>query len=195
MRSDSVTYLLDGGNNNHLINNDVVINPNPDAVAEFRVLESNYSAEYGRNGGGVVSVVTKSGTNTLHGTAFDYLRNEDLDANTFFNNEQGIARQVLKRNQYGGTIGGPIVLPHVVDGRNKLFFFFSYEGQKQNANAASGKVTTFTPLEAQGNFSQSSNGGPDPAVAAFLEGNPYFQSSPSLAAKGIIARRASVRWR
>ncbi|HUA58050.1 MAG TPA: TonB-dependent receptor, partial [Verrucomicrobiae bacterium] len=186
MRSDSVTYLLDGGNNNHLINNDVVINPNPDAVAEFRVLESNYSAEYGRNGGGVVSVVTKSGTNDVHGTAFDYLRNEDLDANTFFNNEQGIARQVLKRNQYGGTIGGPIILPHVVNGRNKLFFFFSYEGQKQNSNAASGKVTTFTPLEQQGNFSQSSNGGPDPAVAAFLEANPYFQSDPVLAAQGII---------
>jgi hypothetical protein len=186
MRSDSVTYLLDGGNNNHLINNDVVINPNPDAVAEFRVLESNYSAEYGRNGGGVVSVVTKSGSNTLHGTAFDYLRNEDLDANTFFNNEQGIERQILKRNQFGGTIGGPIFVPHVVDGRNKLFFFFSYEGQKQNANAASGKVTTFTPLEAQGNFSQSSNGAPDPAVAAFLESNPYFQSNPTLAAKGII---------
>ena len=102
-----MTYLLDGGNNNHLINNDVVINPNPDAVAEFRVLESNYAAEYGRNGGGIVSMVTKSGTNALHGTAFDYLRNEDLDANTFFNNEQGIARQILKRNQYGGTVGGP----------------------------------------------------------------------------------------
>ncbi len=186
MRSDSVTYLLDGGNNNHLINNDVVINPNPDAVAEFRVLESNYSAEYGRNGGGVVSVVTKSGTNSLHGTAFDYLRNEDLDANTFFNNEQGIARQILKRNQYGGTIGGPVYVPHVVDGRNKLFFFFSYEGQKQNANAASGKVTTFTPLEEQGNFSQSSNGAPDPSVVAFLEGNPYFQGNPALAAQGII---------
>jgi hypothetical protein len=186
MRSDSVTYLLDGGNNNHLINNDVVINPNPDAVAEFRVLESNYSAEYGRNGGGVVSVVTKSGTNTVHGTAFDYLRNEDLDANTFFNNEQGIARQVLKRNQYGGTIGGPVVIPHIVNGRNKLFFFFSYEGQKQNANSASGKVTTFTPLEEQGNFSQSSNGAPDPSVAAFLESNPYFQGNPTLAAKGII---------
>ena len=114
-RSDSVTYLLDGGMNNHLINNDVVINPNPDAVGEFRVLQSNYSAEYGRNGGGVVSVVTKSGTNSVHGTAFDYLRNEDLDANTFFNNEQGIARQVLKRNQYGGTMGGPIM--HAARGR------------------------------------------------------------------------------
>ena len=187
MRSDSVTYLLDGGNNNHLINNDVVINPNPDAVAEFRVLESNYSAEYGRNGGGVVSVVTKSGTNSVHATAFDYIRNEDFDANTFFNNQQGIARQILKRNQYGATLGGPIVLPHIIDGRNKLFFFFSYEGQKQSSNAASGKVTTYTPLEAQGNFSQSVNGGPDPAVVSFLQANPYFQPNPTLATQGIIA--------
>jgi outer membrane receptor protein involved in Fe transport len=187
MRSDSVTYLLDGGNNNHLINNDVVINPNPDAVAEFRVLESNYSAEYGRNAGGVVSVVTKSGTNTLHGTGFDFIRNEDFDANTFFNNQQGVDRQILKRNQFGATVGGPVVLPHVVDGRNKLFFFFSYEGQKQNANAQSGKVTTYTPLEAQGNFSQSVNGGPDPMVVSFLQNNPYYQPNPTLASQGIIA--------
>ncbi len=185
-RSDSVTYLLDGGLNNHLINNDIVINPNPDAVGEFRVLQSNYAAEYGRSGGGIVSIVIKSGTNAVHGTAFDYLRNEDLDANTFFNNEQGIARQILKRNQYGGTVGGPVYLPHVVDGRNKLFFFFSYEGQKQNANTASGKITTFTPLEEQGNFSQSASGGPDPLVASFLQSNPWFQPNPTLAGQAII---------
>ncbi len=107
-RSDSVTFLLDGGNNNNLLSNGYVANPNPDAIAEFRVLESNYSAEYGRNGGGVVSVVTKSGTNSLHGTAYDYLRNTDLDANDFFKNEAGLPRNVLKRNQYGGTIGGPL---------------------------------------------------------------------------------------
>ena len=183
-RSDSVTYLLDGGLNNHLIDNGIVINPNPDAVGEFRVLQSNYAAEYGRSGGGIVSVVIKSGTNSLHGTAFDYLRNEDLDANTFFNNEQGIARQILKRNQYGGTVGGPIFVPHVIDGRNKLFFFFSYEGQRQNANSQSGKITTFTPLEEQGNFSQSVNGGPDPMVASFLLAT--FQSNPTLASQAII---------
>jgi hypothetical protein len=185
-RSDSVTYLLDGGLNNHLIDNGIVINPNPDAVGEFRVLQSNYGAEYGRTGGGVVSVVVKSGTNSLHGTAFEYLRNEDLDANTFFNNEQGVARQVLKRNQYGGTVGGPIFVPHVMDGRNKLFFFFSYEGQRQSANSQAGKITTYTPLEAQGNFSHSVNGGPDPEVAAFLLANPYFQGSPTLASEAII---------
>ena len=156
-----------------------MINPNPDAVAEFRVLQSNYAAEYGRSGGGIVSMVIKSGTNSVHGTAFDYLRNEDLDANTFFNNEQGIARQILKRNQYGGTVGGPVYVPHVVDGRNKLFFFFSYEGQRQNANAQAGKITTFTPLEAQGNFSQSverrsgPGGGRFPGSQSVVSGQPY----------------------
>ena len=185
-RSDSVTYLLDGGLNNHLIDNGIVIDPNPDAVGEFRVLQSNYAAEYGRSGGGVVSMVIRSGTNAVHGTAFDYLRNEDLDANTFFNNEQGIDRQILKRNQYGGTVGGPIYLPHVIDGRNKLFFFFAYEGQRQNANAASGKITTFTPLEAQGNFSKSVDGGPDPTVSSFLLSNPWFQGNPTLASQAII---------
>ena len=84
-RTDSVTYLLDGGLNNELLDNGVVFNPNPDTIEEFRILESNYSAEYGRNAGGIISVVTKSGTNQLHGSAFDFLRNDALNANTFFN--------------------------------------------------------------------------------------------------------------
>ncbi len=186
-RTDSVTYLLDGGNNNNLLSNGIVVNPNPDAVAEFRVLESNYGAEYGRNAGGIVSVVTKSGSNTLHGTAYDYLRNEDLDANLFFNNEQGLDRPVLKRNQFGGTIGGPILIPKVYNGKDKLFFFFSYEGQRQSQLTQEGKVNTFTPAEATGDFSHAgSDGGPDPNVVAFLQGHPYYQSNPSLAAQGII---------
>ncbi len=177
MRTDSVTYLLDGGLNNDLLSNGVVANPNPDAVAEFRVLENNYSAEYGRSAGGIVSVVTKSGSNQFHGTAFDYLRNNYFDANSFFNNQQNIAVPVLKRNQFGGTIGGPII-------KNKLFFFFSYEGQRQTSQDVSpGKVNTFTPAEANGDFSQSSGA---PLVAAFLQANPYYQSNPTLAGQGII---------
>ena len=108
-RTDSVTYLLDGGLNNDLLSNSVVVNPNPDAVAEFRVIESTYSAEYGRNAGGIVSIVTKSGTNSLHGTAYDYARNDFFDANDFFFNQQNIPRAVLKRQQYGLTVGGPIM--------------------------------------------------------------------------------------
>ncbi len=186
MRTDSVTYLLDGGMNNDLLDNGVVADPNPDAVAEFRLLENNYSAEYGRNAGGVISVVTKSGTNQLHGTAYDYLRNNYFDANSFFNNEQGLPVPSLKRNQFGGTLGGPIIVPKLFNGRDKLFFFFSYEGQRQNAlDTSQGKVNTFTPAEAQGNFSQAFPPGQNP-VATFLLAHPYFQPNPALAAQGIM---------
>jgi hypothetical protein len=176
-RTDSITFLLDGGNNTDLLSNNVVANPNPDAVAEFRVLESNYNAEYGRNAGGIVSVVTKSGSNQFHGTAFDYIRNNDFNANSFFNNEQGLPVPILKRNQFGGTVGGPIR-------KNKLFFFFSYEGQRQIAlDNSNGKVNTYTPAEANGDFSQS---GGQSLVAAFLQKNPQYQANPTLAAQGII---------
>ncbi len=185
-RTDSVTYLLDGGLNNDLLHNDVVVNPNPDAVAEFRVLESTYSAEYGRNAGGIVSIVSKSGTNQLHGTVYDYVRNTDFDANDFFSNQQSQPRAILQRNQYGGTFGGPIVIPHIVNGRNKLFFFFSYQGQRQTQVQLEGKVQTYTPAEAQGDFSQAVNGGPDPNVVSFLQANPYYQPNPTLANQGII---------
>jgi len=185
-RTDSVTYLLDGALNNDLLSNGVVINPNPDAIAEFRVIESTYGAEYGRNAGGIVSIVSKSGTNEIHGTAYDYVRNTDFDANDFFLNQQDQPRAVLKRNQYGGTLGGPIRIPHVIDGRNKVFFFFSYQGQQQTQLQLEGKVQTYTPAEAQGNFSQANNGSPDPNVVAFLQSNPYYQANPSLAAQGII---------
>jgi outer membrane receptor protein involved in Fe transport len=182
-RTDSVTYLLDGGNNNSLLNNEVVANPNPDAVAEFKVLENNYSAEYGRNAGGIVSIVTKSGTNTLHGTLYDYVRNSDFDSNLFFNNEQGLPVPVLKRNQFGGTIGGPIVIPKVVNGRNKVFFFFSYEGQRQTSDDVLSETTVYTPAEAAGNFSGTAA---QQTVAAFLANNPYYQSNTALASQGII---------
>jgi len=185
-RTDSVTYLLDGGLNNDLLSNSVIVNPNPDAVAEFRVLESTYGAEYGRNAGGIVSIVTKSGTNSLHGTAYDYARNDFFDANDFFFNQQNLPRAVLKRQQYGFTVGGPVMIPHILDGRNKVFFFFAYQGQKQSQIVSAGETQTYTPLEASGNFSQAANGSPDPSVVAFLEANPEYQANPLLASQGII---------
>lgn len=176
-RTDSVTYLLDGGLNNDLLSNGVVADPNPDAIAEFRVLQSNYSAEYGRNAGGIVSVVTKSGTNSFHGTAYDYVRNNFFDANNFFNNEQGLPVPVLKRNQFGGTVGGPII-------KDKLFFFFAYEGQRQTAlDTSPGKVSTYTPAEANGDFS---NTGYASTLAPFLLAHPQYQPNPVLASQGII---------
>jgi hypothetical protein len=185
-RSDSVTFLLDGGMNNNLLDNGVVYDPNPDSIAEFKVLQNNYTAEYGRNGGGVISMVTKSGTNDIHGSAYDYLRNDAFDANPFFNNEQGLPVPILKRNQFGATFGGPITIPKIIHGRDKLFFFVSYQGQRQTATEINPAVTVYTPAELQGNFSQAVNGGPDPLVVSFLQQNPYFQSNPNLAAQGII---------
>ena len=180
-RTDSVTYLLDGGMNNNLIDNSVVFNPNPDTIEEFRILESNYSAEYGRNAGGIISVVTKSGTNQWHGSVFDFLRNDALNANTFFNNLNGLPRDVLKRNQYGATLGGPITIPHLVHGRDRFFFFVGYQGQRLSQRQSSGIVTVFTPAEVNnGDFSG------DPGVAAFLQSHPFFQSDPTKAAAAII---------
>jgi len=180
-RTDSVTFLVDGGMNNNLLNNGAVLNPNPDAIEEFKILTSNYTAEFGRSAGGIVSVVTRSGTNSFHGSAYEFLRNRDLNANSFFNNEQGLPKDTLKRNQYGGTIGGPIW-------RNKLFFFVSYQGQRQSQLQTAAKTQVFTPAELNGDFSKSNAAGtgPDANVVAFLKDNPFFQSNPTLASQGII---------
>ena len=182
-RSDSVTYLLDGSVNNNLMNNAVVYNPNPDTIEEFRILESNYSAEYGRNGGGVISVVTKSGTNEFHGSGFEFLRNDAFNANTFFNKIDGLPRDVLKRNQYGGTIGGPIK-------KDKFFFFVGYQGQRLSSKVPTGSNAVYTPAQLTGDFSGGGTPGncpnADANVAAFLQANSYFQADPAKAACGII---------
>jgi len=182
-RTDSVTFLLDGALNNNLLSNGVVYNPNPDTIAEFRILESNYSAEYGRNGGGVISEVIKSGTNEWHGSAFEFLRNDAFNANAYFNKINGLPRDVLKRNQYGGTFGGPIM-------KDKFFFFVGYQGQRLSAQTSSGQGTVFTPAQLNGDFSGGGQPGncpnADAGVATFLANNPYFQSNAGLAACAII---------
>jgi len=99
-----------------------------DALQEFRVQSSTYSAEYGRAPGGQFSLVTRSGTNDLHGTIFDYFRNDFFDANDWFNNLLGKPISALRQNDFGGTLGGPIRIPRLYNGRDKTFFFFSYEG-------------------------------------------------------------------
>jgi hypothetical protein len=99
-----------------------------DAVQEFTIQTSTYAPEYGRQPGAQVAIVTRSGTNSLHGSAFDYLRNDKLDANSWFGNFNGLKRPALRQNDFGFTVGGPVILPKVYDGRNRTFFFVSYEG-------------------------------------------------------------------
>ncbi len=99
-----------------------------DAVQEFSIQTSTYAPEFGRQPGAQVSLITRSGTNEFHGSLFDYVRNDIFDANNYFANAAGLARQPLRQNDFGGTLGGPVRLPRIYDGRNRTFFFFSYEG-------------------------------------------------------------------
>lgn len=126
--------------------------PSVDAVQEFKVQTSNYSSEFGQTGGGIINVVFKSGTDKFHGSAYEFLRNSALDANNFFANAKGIALGSFKKNQFGGTIGGPVVLPKLYDGHQKTFFFFSYEGLRQRQQSV---LSTTVPTLAmrQGDFS------------------------------------------
>lgn len=124
-RQNQVSFRLDGANNNDLYTNVNQPFPFPDALQEFSVQTSNYSAKYGGNAGGVVNVVTKAGTNDFHGNLFEFNRNAVFNARNFF----AARRDQLKRNQYGGTIGGPVILPKF-NGKNKDFFFFGYQGTK-----------------------------------------------------------------
>ena len=184
-RTDSVTYLLDGGNNTSLINNAVVFNPNPDAVEEFRILENNYTAEYGRNGGGVISVVSKSGTRNYHGSVFEFVRNTSFNANSFFNNRQNVRKDDLKRHQFGGTLGGEFFIPKLLERKDKFFYFLSYQGQRLKQTVNLGPQQIATTAEAAGDFS-AADPGTIAAVAAFLQTNTYFQQNPAKAARGII---------
>lgn len=99
-----------------------------DALQEFRVESSSYSAEYGRSPGGQVTFVTRSGTNTYHGSAYDYLRNGWFDANDWFNDKLGQPKEELHQNDFGGTVSGPVWIPGIYEGKNKTFFLGSYEG-------------------------------------------------------------------
>lgn len=127
MANQSMVWLDGSPVNGGYLNITAVI-PTQDSLSEFKVATSDLSPEYGRFAGGVVNFVTKSGTNDLHGTAWEYLRNRDLDANDFFDNEAGVGRGAFTQNQFGVNLGGPVYIPKIYDGRNKTFFFVDYEG-------------------------------------------------------------------
>jgi hypothetical protein len=124
-----------------------------DAVQEFKVQTSIFSAEYGRTSGGLVNMVTRSGGNAWHGSASQYLRNSAMDANDFFNNLNGIPLTSFKRNQFGGTFSGPLSIPKVYSGKNRTFFFANYQGTR--ASVAQSRITTVPSAAMRtGDFSQ-----------------------------------------
>lgn len=153
-----------------------------DALQEFRVQSSTYSAEYGRSPGGQFSLATRSGTDTLHGSAFDFVRNDFFDANDWFNDHFGKAIPALRQNDFGGTVGGPIWLPGLYNGKDRSFFFASYEGlrltqpipaavqyvpdsfMRQQADAAMQPILNAFPLPNGHDYGSASN----PSLAEFI---------------------------
>jgi hypothetical protein len=128
--------------------------PSVESIQEFRIQTNAFSAEYGRSGGGIVTMVTKSGTNELHGTLFEFLRNSKMDANNFFSNRSNTPLASFKRNQFGGSAGGPLVIPKLYNGRDKTFFFVTYEGQRKR-DARETTHTVPTALQKAGDFSET----------------------------------------
>jgi outer membrane receptor protein involved in Fe transport len=134
-REDAVNFMINGVNLNDMVQNQVTFQPTINTVSEFKVDNSTYSAEYGRNSGAIVNIATRSGTNAFHGELYDYLRNSYFDARNAFN-PKAQAQSPFKRNQFGGDLGGPII-------RDKTFFFVSYEGLRHRQ----GLTTTSTVLK------------------------------------------------
>jgi hypothetical protein len=136
LRPAQNNYLLDGIDNNSdtvdfLNGTNYVVLPPLDAVEEFKVQTSDFSAEFGRSGAAVLNATIKSGTNNFHGAAWEFFRNDKLDAADFFENAHSIPKGELRQNQFGFTAGGPVVIPKVFNGRNKVFFFGDYEGLRR----------------------------------------------------------------
>ena len=162
-RFASNDVLLDGVDNNTSINagsigrNGIAYTPSVDAVEEFKVKTNNFSAEFGRSAGAIISATLRSGTNDFKGSAWEFVRNEKFDANNFFSNANKVARQPYKQNQFGFTLGGPAYVPKIYNGKNKTFFFFDYEATRRRTSATSstldipptafrtGDFSTYTP--------------------------------------------------
>jgi hypothetical protein len=152
--ADQSSSFLDGAPMNIAYGHIVSFVPSQDSVQEFKVQTNNLSSEFGRFAGGVVNFSTKSGTNDWHGGAWEFLRNKVLNANAFFNNASGVKTPSFTQNQFGGSIGGPVHIPHLYDGRNKTFFFFTDEDFQLRQGVAF--VTTVpTAAQRQGDFSST----------------------------------------
>ncbi|MCU0245264.1 MAG: TonB-dependent receptor [Bryobacter sp.] len=143
------SFVLDGGNNNSAFLADVNVNPTVDAVEEFKVQSNTMSAEFGFTAGGVVNIVTKSGTNQFHGAATYFIRNDAFDARRAYT----ASKEVFRYHQYGGTLGGPVKIPKVYNGTDRTFFFFNYEGWRNQRNR-SNIITVPTAEWRNGNYSR-----------------------------------------
>lgn len=159
-REQTNNYLLDGIDNREADNDDVGYAPNADAIQEVNIIAENPPADFGNYLGGIINVLTKSGTNSYHGSAFEYFRNDKLDANSWSNNLSGIPKAAFHYNLFGATFGGPII-------KNRLFFFADYQGQREDTPSTQ-SVQLMSAAERAGNFGE---------LCQNLDGSSGFNSS------------------
>jgi hypothetical protein len=166
-RNASSEITIDGTSvivpENNVSIQDTGYQPIVDTVEEFAVITNALNAEFGRTGGGVITVATRSGTNEFHGSLFEFLRNSKLDSNTWANNRNGVTLGAFQRNQFGGTFGGPIHIPGLYDGRNRTFFFLAEQSTRQRS-ASNATATVPTADWRTGDFSNLRNGAGAPIV-------------------------------
>ena len=186
---DGVPVTMNSNTNNMNANSAL---PTIEGIEEFRIQTNSYSAEYGRSGGGVLTMTTKSGTNTLHGSAFDFLRNNKMDSNNWFANRAGNDLGTFQRNEFGFSVGGPIV-------KNRTFFFEAFEGRRQRTQSIR-NMTLPTNLQKAGDFSQTLNSAgvlrtiydplstqPDPARPGEFTRDPFQDNKVPAAAMDPVA--------
>jgi len=161
------SFLINGQDSNDLPLNTPLIIPSPDAIAEFNMVTNTINPEYGRNSGAIMNAVIKSGTNSFHGSAFNFYRDTSLNTVDFFTHKPAIFHQ----NQFGGTLGGPVW-------KNHTFFFFSYQGSRFRQPQASSQVTLFTDAQRGGNFSDFDFNGAAPSKAGAAPTNPNVAPLP-----------------
>src|SRR5208337_3771206 len=169
-RTEYNNWEMDGGDNmDNGSNTSLNVYPSIDAIAEFRVLTSNYGAQYGRNGSGTVEVETKSGTSSFHGDAYEFVRNDDFNARNYFETTV----PPYKKNDFGYTLGGPIYIPGVYNtDKQKTFFFWSQEWRRERVPGQVFNALVPSDAERTGNFSDLCPGPDCPVQPAFLNGAP-----------------------
>ncbi|HZO98803.1 MAG TPA: TonB-dependent receptor [Terriglobia bacterium] len=171
LRESNESFLVDGIESRNARFGSVGLRPSVDAIQEFKMQTSNFSAEFGRSSA-IINTTIKSGTNSLHGTAFEFLRNSSLDANDFFFNKSGTPIPPFKQNNFGFSLGGPVVLPKVYHGQDKTFFFINYEGLRSR-RGLTGEALVPTRAQLAGNLADDSAGtGILPTDSPFCTSNP-----------------------
>ncbi len=183
-REDANLFMVNGGNVEEVGNNGTSILPTLDSIQEFRLLTNSFDAEYGNFSGAIMNAVTKSGTNSFHGTAFEFVRNQKLDSRNFFDVNQinpitgaeipNSAIGVFRRNQFGGVLGGPIM-------KDRLFFFIDYQGTRESRAASTGVVPVPSALEDSGDFSDVATTGYQPLTGMVRgDNNPADGAMPTV---------------